>query len=150
MKTFSPLRYPGGKGNLYEKIREIMRENNLLDRTYTEPFAGGFGIGLNLMLNGDVKDFIINDFDNHIYSFWQSVFFETNELIKLIYDVKIDLETWNTQKEIYDNQQNYTLLEVGFATFFLNRTNYSGIIKGGPIGGSEQKSKYKIDFRFNM
>ncbi len=33
--------------------------------------------------------------------------------------------------------------------FFLNRTNISGVIKGGIIGGYKQLGKYKIDARFN-
>jgi len=41
------------------------------------------------------------------------------------------------------------LLELGFSTFFLNRTNRSGIIDGGMIGGVNQTGNYKIDCRFN-
>lgn len=39
-------------------------------------------------------------------------------------------------------------LKLGFATFFLNRTNVSGVIKGGVIGGAKQNGKDKIDARF--
>ncbi len=41
------------------------------------------------------------------------------------------------------------LLNLGFSTLFLNRTNRSGIIKAGVIGGKEQKGEYKLDCRFN-
>jgi hypothetical protein len=35
-------------------------------------------------------------------------------------------------------QEEHDDLEVGFATFFLNRTNRSGILNGGIIGGRDQ------------
>ena len=57
------------------------------------------------------------------------------------------MKEWEKQKRIYENTRSEFLL--GFATFFLNRTNYSGVITGGPIGGFEQKGQWKIDARFN-
>lgn len=146
---FSVLRYPGGKGKLYKQVKQIILDNNLQDKAYTEPFAGGFGIGIKLLLNNDVQYAIINDFDYHIYAIWQCVFFKTEKLVELIKNTPITLQTWEQQKKIYNEYQNYSLLEVGFSAFFLNRTNYSGVLKGGPIGGTKQVGKYKIDCRFN-
>ena len=147
--TSSPLRYPGGKGQLYEKVKEIMSEHNLFDRIYTEPFAGGFGIGIKLLTNGDVNRVIINDADKHIYAFWYAVFFETDKLVKLIEKTPINIENWRLQKEIYNNKRVRSLVKLGFSAFFLNRTNYSGVLKGGPIGGLAQEGTYKIDCRLN-
>lgn len=145
----SPLRYPGGKGQLYKQIKQIILNNDLCGKTYTEPFAGGYGLGIKLLLNSDVKHAIINDFDYHIYAIWQCIFFETSSFIELIKKTPIDIEMWRIQKEIYNEYQNHSLLEVGFSAFFLNRTNYSGVLKGGPIGGIKQLGKYRIDCRFN-
>lgn len=145
----SPLRYPGGKGKLYKQVKQIILDNNLQDRAYTEPFAGGYGIGIKLLLNNDINHAIINDFDYHIYAIWQCIFLHTETFIRLIMNTPINLQTWETQKKIYNDYQNHSLLEVGFSAFFLNRTNYSGVLKGGPIGGIEQSGKYKIDCRFN-
>ena len=145
----SPLRYPGGKGQLYEKVKEIMFEHNLFDRIYTEPFAGGFGIGIKLLTNGDVNRVIINDADKHIYAFWYSVFFETEKLIKLIEKTPINIDSWREQKAIYNNRRIRSLIKLGFSAFFLNRTNYSGVLKGGPIGGLNQEGAYKINCRLN-
>jgi DNA adenine methylase len=39
-------------------------------------------------------------------------------------------------------------LELGFATFYLNRTNRSGILNANPIGGLKQTGRWKIDARF--
>lgn len=145
----SPLRYPGGKGRMYDKVKGILIEQALLNRAYTEPFAGGFGIGIRLLTNHDVNRAIINDADIHIYAFWYSVFFETDKLIKLIKETPVDLDNWREQKGIYNNRKIRSLVKLGFSAFFLNRTNYSGVIKGGPIGGLKQEGKYKINCRLN-
>ena len=147
--TPSPLRYPGGKTILYKNIRNILEENNLIDGTYMEPFSGGAGLALKLLINNDVKRIVINDYDYAIYAFWHNVLFETEKFCRDIETIKVNLEEWEKQKEIYNNQNIYSLYEIGFATFFLNRTNRSGIIKGGPIGGRKQEGKYKINCRFN-
>lgn len=147
--TPSPLRYPGGKTKLYKYIKDIIEENNLLGETYIEPFAGGAGLALKLLLNGDVKRIVINDLDPAIYAFWYAVLNQTNEICNFILNVPITLEEWYKQHSIYINQNSHTQLEVAKATFFLNRTNVSGVIKGGMIGGTKQKGKYKIDARFN-
>lgn len=41
------------------------------------------------------------------------------------------------------------MLTIGFSTFFLNRTNRSGILKGGVIGGKNQEGQWKLDARYN-
>lgn len=145
----SPLRYPGGKGRLYDDVKQIMQGGNLLTRTYVEPFAGGFGIGIRLLTNNDVARIIINDVDEHIYAFWHCVFFDTQNLVDLIRDTEISLDNWDVQKKIYNNGKNVSLLKLGFSTFFLNRTNYSGVLSGGPIGGRKQESDYTLDCRYN-
>lgn len=147
--TPSPLRYPGGKTILYDKVKRILEENNLLECTYMEPFSGGAGLALKLLMNNDVQKIVINDFDFAIYSFWHNVLFDTDRFCEDIKNITVNLNEWEKQKEIYNNKDNYSIYEIGLATFFLNRTNRSGIIKGGPIGGKKQEGKYKIDCRFN-
>jgi DNA adenine methylase len=149
INTPSPFRYPGGKTILYEKVRKII-ENNFLDNcTYIEPFAGGCGLALKLLFNNDVNNIIINDYDYAIFCVWDSILNNTQEFISKIESISITLEEWDKQKDIYINKDNYSKLEVAVATLFLNRTNVSGVIKGGPIGGRSQNGKYKIDCRFN-
>jgi DNA adenine methylase len=143
------LRYPGGKAKIYDKVKNIILVNALSDKIYVEPFAGGFGLGLKLMRNGDIDRFIINDYDRHIFAFWKSVFCHTNKLKEKIITTSITVEEWQRQKGIYKDYKNFSLLEVGFSTLFLNRTNFSGILMGGPIGGLDQCGKYKLHCRFN-
>ena len=147
--TPSPLRYPGGKTILYKKIKNILEKNNLIECTYMEPFSGGAGLALKLLMNNDVTRIVINDLDFAIYSFWHNVLYDTDKFCNDIENIKVNLDEWEKQKYIYNNQDNYSMYEIGLATFFLNRTNRSGIIKGGAIGGKKQEGKYKIDCRFN-
>ncbi|MCL5048255.1 MAG: DNA adenine methylase [Firmicutes bacterium] len=147
-KSLSPLRYPGGKSKIYEKVRNLIVANGYESRTYVEPFAGGFGIGISLLCEDVVKAAILNDYDPHIYHFWYSVLNETDNLLKLIADTPITIEERMKQKLNYLNA-DADMLSDGFATLFLNRVNFSGIIKGGPIGGLAQTGTYKIDCRFN-
>lgn len=148
--TDSPLRYPGGKTKIYDKVQTIINQNmDVQSRIYVEPYAGGAGLALKLLYCGDVQKLVLNDFDYHIFCFWHICLEHTDDLCSMIKSCDISIEEWNRQKKIYDNVDAYTQVEVGFATFFLNRCNVSGIIKGGPIGGLEQKGTYKLDARFN-
>lgn len=147
-KSLSPLRYPGGKSKIYDKVRNLVVANTLGDRTYVEPFAGGFGIGIGLLCDNIVQSAVLNDFDSHIYHFWYSVIHHTEDLLKKITDTPITIEEREKQKAIYRDSSADEVSD-GFATLFLNRVNFSGVIKGGPIGGLSQNGEYKIDCRFN-
>ena len=147
-KTLSPLRYPGGKSQTISKVKKIIETNNWKTRLYVEPFAGGFGVGLSLLANNVVDNAVINDYDLHIYHFWVSVLQHADELIELVQATPVSLQERETQKAIYLNPES-TALQDGFATLYLNRVNYSGVLFAGPIGGRGQKSEYKVGCRFN-
>lgn len=148
MANYSPLRYPGGKGKMYAQTLKILEDNNLLGCTYIEPFAGGANLALNLLFKGKVNNIILNDYDLAIYAFWYSILNNAPQFIEMIKSIDISLTEREKQKQIYSDEK-IDLFKLGFATFYLNRTNRSGIIKGGPIGGKDQLSKYLIDCRFN-
>lgn len=146
----SPLRYPGGKVSLTDVLREIIYNNGLQGCTYVEPFAGGAGAGLKLLREGHVGRVVINDADRAVFCFWNSVMRRTEELIDLVQTTPLTMTEWRRQRDIYRRPGRRSHLEIGFAAFFLNRCNRSGIIKnGGPIGGISQRGKWKLDARFN-
>lgn len=120
-----------------------------MGETYIEPFAGGSGLALKLLLNNDVKRIVINDLDPAIYAFWYCVLNKSEQMCDFVATVPLTVSEWDKQHDIYVNQQNYTQLELAQATLFLNRTNVSGVITGGVIGKRDQTGKYKIDARFN-
>ena len=146
----SPLRYPGGKTCLYSLVAKVLRNNRLERRHYAEPFAGGCGLALALLYEGHVSDIHINDADASIWAFWRSVLEYTDELACRIRTTPITIDEWRAQREIHLKMDTDDLVSLGFATFFLNRTNRSGIIKSaGVIGGLAQSGAYKLDCRFN-
>ena len=147
--NYSPLRYPGGKTKIAPLVSAIMEKAEIKNGIYIEPFAGGGGVALSLLLSNKVKHIVINDMDITIYAFWYSILNHTDEFIDLIKKTQVSIEEWHNQKEVFLNKDSSNLLELGFATFFLNRTNRSGILKAGPIGGYNQTGNYLIDARFN-
>lgn len=146
--TDTPLRYPGGKTQLAPFVSELLTANDLLQCVYCEPFAGGAGIACRLLVNGTIAEAWINDIDPAIYAFWHSVLNSTEQLCERIENAQIDIAEWHHQRYIHAEERT-NLLDLGFATLFLNRTNRSGILKGGVIGGLQQTGKYSIDCRFN-
>ncbi|WP_168377699.1 DNA adenine methylase [Acinetobacter cumulans] len=148
MARNTPLRYPGGKGKFAPFLKDLMHSNNL-SGDYLEPYAGGAGVALDLLYSGYCKNIHINDLDVAIFNFWDSVTKQTDNFIKLIFDTNVTIDEWHKQKNILANPQDHDSLTHGFAAFFLNRTNRSGILKGGIIGGKNQDGQYKLDARFN-
>jgi len=145
----SPLRYPGGKAKLTQYFKALIRNNNLLDCTYVEPFAGGCGVGLSLLFHGYVNHVVINDLSTPIYAFWRAVVEEPERFQEQILNVPLSTEEWTNQRRIFQSAKASTSFEVGFATFYLNRTNHSGVLNAGMIGGHSQSSAYGLDARFN-
>lgn len=146
---FTPLRYPGGKGKLAAYIKQLMRANLLLDGEYVEPYAGGAAIAMELLFHEYVAQIHINDVSRAVYSFWKSVLKHTDSLCRLVADTRLTVASWDKQRKIVKHAQDHDDLTLGFATFFLNRTNRSGILNGGIIGGRDQTGPWKIDARYN-
>ncbi|MGB0958996.1 MAG: DNA adenine methylase [Halocynthiibacter sp.] len=148
----SPFRYPGGKGFFSGYLGNILDENNFSKKiAFAEPFCGGAGAALNLLEEGRVSELLLNDADIRIYSAWRAMLEETDRFMSCIHSVPLTLEYWHQCREIASTErQTAYSFELGFATFYLNRTTHSGIVdRSGPIGGYQQKGKWKIDARFN-
>ena len=148
-KPLTPLRYPGGKSAFAPYIKSMLEANDLVGGDYMEPFAGGAGVALDLLFSGYCLNIHINDLDPAIYHFWHAITSDTEAFLKLIVDCPITIEEWSRQKYVLTHPAEFSALEHGFAAFYLNRTNRSGILKGGVIGGKNQTGNYKLDARFN-
>jgi len=148
--NYSPLRYPGGKSCLSNFIQEIAKLNGVIGGVYMELYAGGAGAALNLLFNGTFSQIHINDYDYNVYAMWYTILNHHRAFINRINNTEVTIEEWHNQKAIFEKGHKANIVDLGFATFFLNRTNRSGIIfKAGPIGGFNQTGNYKIDVRFN-
>lgn len=153
--VMTPLRYPGGKSILTDYFERFIIENNLEKAIYAEPYCGGAGAAINLLLTNRVDRIILNDADISIYAFWHSIKYLGEDFIEKLEGIDISIEEWFKQKAIFVDGKNGNekdLFKLGFATFFLNRCNRSGILSAGPIGGnsitSQKDATYKIDARF--
>ena len=139
----------GARGKLSRFMAAIVRANGLSDGTYIEPYAGGAGIAWELLITGVVRRVLINDISPQVFAFWTSVLSDTDELCRRIRDVPLSVEEWDHQKEIFRRPESASTIELGVACFYLNRTNRSGILNGGLIGGRNQEGKWRMDARFN-
>lgn len=154
-KTVTPFRYPGGKAKLAPVVEEILKANNLEGCAFYEAFAGGAGLGLELLKKGKINWLILNDMDDAICSFWSAALNLPWRMIEKIMTTPIDIAEWERQSDIYEGKfipkgsLEDRVLAKGFSALFLNRVNFSGIIQGGVIGGKEQTGTYKMDCRFN-
>jgi len=147
-RLFTPLRYPGGKARFAPYVADVMRNNKLDGGHYLEPYAGGAGVALDLLYSGIASEVHINDADPAIRDFWLAATKHTSQLIRMVETEPVTIEAWRHWRAIMNHQIEADELKRGFATLFLNRTNRSGILNGGVIGGKEQAGEYKIDARF--
>ncbi|PCK23253.1 DNA adenine methylase [Rhodococcus qingshengii] len=148
-RYLSPLRYPGGKGRLAPYISALIKTQSPRPTQYAEPFAGGAGAALRLLVDRDVERIHINDLNPGIAAFWRAMFTQTEQFTDLIAQTPITMESWHRAREVYNSPEDRDDLSLGFATFFLNRCNRSGILTARPIGGMEQAGKWTLDARFN-
>lgn len=144
----TPLRYPGGKQKLSPFIAEIIDENSMQGCHYVEPYAGGAGVAIELLLGGYASCVHLNDSSFHVYAFWKSILSETENFCRKISRTSLSVTEWRKQQTILRSPENHSLLDVGFSTFYLNRCNRSGILNGGLIGGLAQDGDWRMDARF--
>lgn len=144
----SPLRYPGGKQCLAPFVKSLIESNNMRGCMYAEPYAGGAGVALRLLMNGTVSQVLLNDKCAMLAAFWRTLFWNTDELLRRISETPINMDTWRETREISQNPAMFSDEDIAFALFFQNRTNFSGVIDGGVIGGKRQLGKYKLDARY--
>ena len=149
MRDASPLRYPGGKWRLAPFFAKLISVNFEAPPSYVEPYVGGGSLALSLLFSGAVREVFLNDLDPTIYAFWISVVRQSQAFIDLLLNTPATPSQWQKQRDIYLKGPHAAHLRLGFATFFLNRTNHSGILNGGMIGGRKQSGKWKIDARYN-
>ncbi|MFD6794514.1 MULTISPECIES: DNA adenine methylase [Prauserella salsuginis group] len=144
----SPLRYPGGKAVLASFFGDVIERLGISSPKYVEPYAGGAGAGVVLLRQDRIDELVINDIDPAVHSFWASLVANPDALAGLIVDTPLNVDEWRRQKAVYRAADESDPLTLGFAFFYLNRTNRSGILNAGPIGGVKQTGNYKIDARY--
>jgi DNA adenine methylase len=145
----SPLRYPGGKNCIFSFVSKLISENGLVGCKYIEPYAGGAGLALRLLFEEFAESIIINDLDPLVNAFWLTCTNQPERLIEWIEKTPVTVATWKKCKAMIRQQHCADSFALAVAFFFLNRTNVSGVLSGGIIGGLQQAGNYKIDARYN-
>ena len=144
----TPLRYPGGKQRLTPFIVEVLRSNGLLGGHYAEPFAGGAGVAIQLLLSNQVEHIYLNDSCLAIYAFWRSLQRDADEFCRRVASASLTVDEWQRQRHILKHPRGFPQIDLGFSLFYVNRCNRSGIPNGGIIGGLSQQGRWKMDARF--
>ncbi len=148
----SPLRYPGGKASLSRYIADVLESNLLTSCTFYEPYVGGGSISLELLERGSITKAVWLEKDPLVFAFWHCLLHQGYELYDEIESLDITIEKWKSLLSFRDVREppecDEELLNLGVAGLFFNRTNFSGILKAGPIGGRSQLSDYSLDCRF--
>lgn len=135
---------------MVDLLSEIRRLNRLGARSIAEPFAGGAGASLTMLYLEEVSEIYINDLDPAIHDFWWTIVNRPEAFANMLSKTRVSMTEWRRQRGVYKDPRRVSRLRRGFAAFYLNRCNRSGIImNGGPIGGVKQKGKWKINARFN-
>lgn len=144
----TPLRYPGGKQRLAPFVAEVLEHNSAIGSTYAEPYAGGAGVAIELLLSDRVKHVYLNDSSIHIYAFWRAILTDPEGFCRRISRASLTVDAWRAHREVVRHPDRHHLSDLGFSTFFLNRCNRSGVLTAGVIGGAEQLGEWRIDARF--
>jgi DNA adenine methylase len=144
----TPLRYPGGKQRLAPFVAELLEVNGALGWNYAEPYAGGAGVAIELLLRNKVRHIYLNDSSLPIYAFWKAVLSDPDSFCRRISRASLTLQAWRMHREVLRHPREHDLMDLGFSTFFLNRCSRSGVLTAGVIGGLEQRGEWRIDARF--
>lgn len=134
---------------LKQRMRLLEASKN---RVLAEPFCGGAGAALILLADGFADQIMLNDADLRIFSAWHAILEEPERFVAKLRDVRLDMQEWYHHRDLVSrfSEDEYSF-DVGFSTLYLNRTTRSGIIlNAGPIGGYDQRGKWKLDARFNV
>ena len=144
----TPLRYPGGKQRLAPFVREVLAANNLIGGHYVEPYAGGAGVAIELLLDRHVQHIHLNDSSLPVYAFWKAIVTDPDALARRILSGSLDVDEWRKRREIVRHPTEHDPMELAFSTLYLNRCNRSGVLTGGLIGGLAQSGDWTMGVRF--
>lgn len=148
MATLTPFRYPGAKNKMLPILMEHIKPLMVGQSSFCDAFVGGGSVALEVAKKFPYHNIILNDKDYWMYSFWDIVAGnETSQLPALLQliDQPATLEQFYKLREDEDDSK----LSAAYKAIFFNRCTFSGILKSGPIGGKDQKSKYTVDCRYN-
>jgi DNA adenine methylase len=130
-------------------VAELLDYNGAVGWSYVEPYAGGAGVAMELLLDKKVAHVYLNDSSIHIYAMWKAMVSDPDGFCHRISRASLSIDEWKMHREVVRRPGDYELADLGFSTFYLNRCNRSGILTAGVIGGFAQDGRWRIDARFS-
>ncbi|KQY83610.1 hypothetical protein ASD24_29680 [Paenibacillus sp. Root52] len=146
-KQLSPLRYPGGKGKIADRLLLSMRPEQL--ETLISVFAGGASVELALLEAKQIKNLILNDLDYGIFSLFTLIKYQPEDLIQRLKSSDPNHDDFFINREIIKNDyKGMDVMDAAWAMLIVNRLAYSGIYSANPLGG-RKGTKEQLLSRFN-
>lgn len=144
------FRYPGGKSKLIKPIFSYFNIDSSIEE-YREPFFGGGSIGIEFLKRNKMKRIWINDYDKALSDLWESVIKHPDELKKLVMNFVPSVKEFDSIRNKLIEGNVSDTVNNGFMKLAIHQISYSGLglKSGGPLGGREQKSEYKINCRWS-
>jgi DNA adenine methylase len=157
MATLTPYRYVGSKNKMLPILMKHIDKMMVGQSNFGDVFVGGGSVLLAVAEKYPDIQLYANDKDFWVSSFWSVVadsdVSKLDALLKML-DTQPTLEHFRKLSETLTNDP----IECAYRSLFFNRVCFSGIVKrdeqgfvkSNPIGGKKQKSKWKIDCRYNV
>ena len=103
--------------------------------TFVEVFAGGASFGLTLLDAGIIKHLVLNDADSNLTTFWKEVLHNPEPLLHKIQTITPTQADYENAKALLSSTDTKDPADRAWAYLLVNRLSFSGIQKGGCLGG---------------
>jgi DNA adenine methylase len=135
----SPLRYPGGKSRVVEKIVGLIPNFE----EFREPFVGGGSVSIYLKQKFPHKKFWINDIYKDLAVFWQQSQANSKNVIEQIWYWKNEFSDGKKlHKFLRENKEKFNETELATAFFIFNRITFSGTTEAGGFSNQAFEKRF--------
>jgi DNA adenine methylase len=135
------LRFPGAKTKLLPLLRPYV--DRLVDgqNSFHDVFIGSGAVLLDTARRHPSLKLYANDADAGLIAFWKIVGGKSVEAFcERILSTKPTVKLYENILALKPTKPE----DIAFRFYFLNRTSFSGLWRGGPIGGYTQRSEWKV------
>jgi DNA adenine methylase len=136
------LRFPGGKANLLTSLRPYLDRLVNGHDSFHDVFVGSGAVLLDVARRHPDLRLHANDADAGLMTFWRIV--SSKAVMPFCERVMNTRPTLKLYREMLASRPRRPE-DIAFRYYFLNRTSFSGLWRGGPIGGLTQRSRWKVD-----
>ena len=151
------IRYPGGKSKLLNKLQKIGLDTLFDDKeVLVSVCCGAAHLELQLAKQSKtLKEVHLYDVNVPLVCLWSVILYDGDWLCGYIHSYEPSVKDFYRFKKDLSNVSSLPAFRederiIAAKKLILHQTSYSGLAEmGGVLGGPDQKSKYKIDCRWN-